>query len=128
VATTEDYKKYHCARGARGVRRLAAKIQASDIDPELIAVLMEDLVEIIQCQRTVALAGWPFPDDVEEVEIDFFAYSDGRPVSTTVPSGDGYATIMNHPDALETSDTTALLPEHWPCGHRQAPPWTEPGD
>ena len=128
MATTEDYKKYYCATGTRGVRRVAAKIQASDIDPELIDALMEDLVEIIQCQRTVATVGWPFPDDAEEVEIDFFTYSGGRPVFTTVDWGDGYATIVNHPDGLTTSDAGELMPEQSPCGHRQVPPRADSGD
>lgn len=79
---------------------------------------MEDLVEVIHLQRAAALVGWPCADDADEVAIDFSAYSDGQPVSTTVDWGSGHATTVNHPDALVTSDVGALLPEYWPCGHR----------
>lgn len=122
MATTQDYKKFYYARGARDMRRMAAKVQSANADPELVAVFMRGLVELMATQRALALVAWPFPDDADEVEVDFSTYADGRPVFSTVDWDDGYATVVHHPDVLVATDPKALEPECWPCGHRPARP------
>jgi hypothetical protein len=134
TATTEDYKKYFCALGARGVRRLTAKIHAADVGCDLRQSMLEEAHRLVQWQRCAVLVGWPSDDDectdqacddhecdddCEAVTVvDFWTYSDGSPVLSTVVWDEGFATIVYHPDGFSQPDTGELEVEMWPCGHR----------
>ena len=105
MATTEDYKKYLCALGSRSVPRLTGKIQAAELSVELRKSMLDELHRPVQWQRCTALVGWPFDgdervdhkcDDHEcddnceaETVVDFWRYSDGSPVLSTVDWGRG---------------------------------------
>jgi hypothetical protein len=132
MPTTEDYVKYYCALGFRGIRRMAAQILTLEIDSSVAAMLLKQLDELLLLQRTAAIAGWPAEfepltdDDDEEgmvMEIDFGVYSDGQPVFTIVDWYDAFATVVHHPDSLQPAspDEGESKPEHWPCGHRHSP-------
>ena len=136
MATTEDYKKYFCALGSRSVRRLTASVEAADLSRELRNSILVEAHSLLHWQRCIALVDWPFErnnqhshegDDDDEcdedseiaLEVDFGAYADGHPVSSTVDWDDGFATIVHHPAGLSGEpDVGELSPEIWPCGHR----------
>jgi hypothetical protein len=131
MSTAEDYVKYYCALGSRGIRRLSAEILTLGIAPPVAARLLKELEESLTLQRAAALAGWPAEfeptgcDDQGDavMEIDFGVYADGQPVFTIVDWYEGFATVVHHPESpkLAGRDEGELKPEHWPCGHRPPP-------
>ena len=98
--TAEDHKKFVYASGARDVRRLTGVIQRLDLDPVTyneIACRFEQL----ECRLTsLAFVSCHLQDGEEEVSVvdrQGF-YSDGRPVTTTISTDDGFVTMVHDPD------------------------------
>jgi hypothetical protein len=126
MASSEDYGKYFCALGSRSVRRVAAKVYAAtELDAEVRIAMMKELTQAVTWQQMATVAGWPLndhltddkDDDEGAVTIDWAVYSNGRPVLTVVDWLDGYATIVHHPDSLQTQteDAGELAEEMCPC-------------
>jgi hypothetical protein len=129
MSSTEDFKKYWHALAARSARRVAAEISACSFHAATTAHIMIELTHVLTYQRYSVLVGWPHQDaetddaGEEFIEVDLGAYSDGRPVYTTVDRGEGMVTLVHHPvsPSFESEDVSALPAEYWPCHHRPRP-------
>lgn len=92
-----DHKKFDYALVTRDIRRLTALIHRAEIDGatgKFIDAALEQLEA-----RVWMLA---FYDPDSEVLIqDQAVYSDGRPVTTTVDWGNGFATLVHCPDPAD---------------------------
>ncbi len=114
--SAEDHRKYHYALLARDIRRLAAKIHRANVDDDTRQMIDTALEQL---EARVWLMS--FHDPVNDTLIqDQDTYSDGRPVTTTISWGDGYATLVHPPDALDNREsatgTEELAEEIWPEG------------
>lgn len=114
--SAEDGRKYNYAVLARDIRRLTATIHRADIDGgtrELIDTALEQL------ESRVWLMSFHDPASGTLIQNQD-VYSDGRPVTTTINWGDGYATLVQPPDALDDSESGSrseeLAEEIWPEG------------
>ena len=89
--TGEDHRKFVYALIARDIRRLAAKVHRANMDDDRneIAAALEQL------ESRVWLFAFTDPTGALINEED--VYSDGRPVTTTIDWGDGYATLVHMP-------------------------------
>lgn len=113
VYNADDHRKHNYALLARDIRRLTATIHHSQIDDgrrEMIYAALEQL------EARVWLTF--FHDPVTNTLInDQDEYSDGRPVTTTIGWGNGFATLVHCPDPMDGasgSETDELSDELWP--------------
>ena len=122
--SAEDHKKFVYASGARDVRRLTAVIQRLDLDPvkyNEIACHLEQL----ECRLlSLAFVSSHLQDGEEVVSLvdQQGLYDDGRPVATTIPTDDGFVTVVHDPDPeLDESifGPEQLAAERWPEGIRE---------
>ncbi len=109
----EDSRKHMYALLARDIRRLTAKIHRTNIDDarQMIDAALDQL------ETRVWLLS--FHDPASGVLIkDEDVYSDGRPVTTTISWGEGYATLVHGPDPNSETGGAAeeLSEEMWPTG------------
>ena len=111
--TAEDHQKFGYALLSRDIRRLTALIHRTEIDGDTRAMI-DAALEQLEARVWVTF----FHDPVTNVLIqDQGVYSDGRPVTTTVDWGDGFATLVHCPDPADgTSGSKAdeLSEELWP--------------
>ena len=86
--------------------------------------MLKELTQAVTWQQMAALAGWPLNDHITDdkdgedgvVAIDLAVYSNGQPVFTVVDWLDGYATLVHHPDGLQSdSDSGELQAALCPC-------------
>jgi hypothetical protein len=122
--SAEDHKKFVHASGARDVRRLTAVIQRLALDPVTYNEIACHL-EQLECRLlSLAFVRCHLQDGEEEVSVvnrQGF-YGDGRPVTTTIRSDDGFVTIVHDPDpdhAESTLGPEQLAAECWPEGIRE---------
>ncbi len=114
--TAEDHKKYTYALLARDIRSMTANMHRANIDDDtrqMIGTALEQL------EARVWLMS--FHDPVTGTLIQYQdRYADGRPVTTTISWGDGYATLVHPLDALDNREsatgTEELAEEIWPEG------------
>jgi hypothetical protein len=112
--TAEDGRKHNYALLARDIRRLTAKIHRADIDDDT-----RDMIDSALEQLEVRVWLMSFHDPVSDVLIrDQDSSSDGRPVTTTISWGEGYATLVHCPDPNDETGVAAeeLSEELWPTG------------
>jgi hypothetical protein len=110
--TEEDDRKHNYALLAREIRRLTAKVVRADIDDDTRAMI-EAALDQLEARLWLM---WLY-DPVRKVLIkDQDRYSDGRPVTTTITWGEGYATLVHSPDPTDETGSGAaeLAEEVWP--------------
>jgi hypothetical protein len=110
----EDHRKHNYALLARDIRRLTAKVHRAEIDGDTLEMIDSALDQL---EGRVWLMSFhdPARDDLIR---DQDVYSDGRPVTTTISWGEGYATLVHCPDPKEEGGgaAEALSEEVWPTG------------
>jgi hypothetical protein len=110
--TAEDHRKFVYALLSRDVRRLTAKIHRADIDGDT-----RDMIDSALEQLESRVWLMSFHDPVNGVLIqDQEYYADGRPVTTSIGWGDGFATMVHPPGPTDETDSEAeeLAEEAWP--------------
>jgi hypothetical protein len=110
----EDHRKHNYALLARDIRRLTAKIHRADIDDEARNVI-DTALERLESRLWLM----SFYDPASGVLIqDPDVYSDGRPVTTTITWGGGFARLIHSPDPNDetVSEAEELAEERWPEG------------
>jgi len=116
----EDHRKFSYALVARDVRRLTASIHQADIDDQSL-VAMGAALDQLEARAVWAMLLYEPANGV--LIQDPNAYSDGRPVTTTIDWGDGFATSVHVPDPAdgnrdaEAEDLSEERWPDWPIGH-----------
>ena len=111
-----DHTKSNYALLAREIRRLTAKVHHANIDNDTTAMIDSALEQL---EGRVWLMSFHDPASGRLIQ-DQDTYSHSGRVTTTINWGDGYATLVHPPDALDDSEsgsgTEELAEELWPEG------------
>ncbi len=112
--TAEDGRKHNYALLARDIRRLTAKVHRAEIYGDTLEMIDSALDQL---EARVWLMSFHDPARGDLIR-DQDVYSDGRPVTTTISWGDGYATLVHCPDPKDETGGVAeeLAEEVWPNG------------
>jgi hypothetical protein len=114
IYLAEDHRKFAYALVSRDIRRLTAFVHRVDINEETLAMIDNALEQL---DNRAWLMSFHDPQSGNLIK-DEDLYSDGRPVTTTIDWGDGFATLVHCPDlaADKTSGNRAdeLAEELWP--------------
>ncbi len=113
-----DDRKHKYALLSRDIRRLTAKIRRANVDDETREMIDSALDQL---ETRVWLLAFHDPTTGGLIENED-VYSDGRPVTTTISWGDGYATLVHCPDPNDGTGAAAqeLSEELWPTGPETA--------
>lgn len=116
--TRDDHRLYLYEMAARDLRRAVAVLHHAQVEPADFTKVVS-LLEDVEA-RLFGLATRDRFDDVKEwdsLAVDLSRYSDGRLIRTVVDWGEGYATVVHHPDPEEEptrSNQEELQDEMWP--------------
>jgi hypothetical protein len=111
--TADEHRKFTYALLSPDIRRLTALIHRTEIDGDTRAMI-DTALEHLEARVWVTLLHDPVTNTLIQ---DQDAYSDGRPVTTTIDYGDGFATLVHCADPADgTSGSKAdeLSEELWP--------------
>ncbi len=110
----EDHRKHCYALLARDIRRLTAMIHRPDLDEDKKAMIDTALEQL---ETRVWVMAFHDPATGSLIK-DEGVYSDGRPVTTTIDWGGGFATLVHSPDPNDETGVAAeeLSEEAWPSG------------
>lgn len=114
MCNAADDRKFNYALVARDIRRLTALIHRVDIDDETRAMIDAALEQLEARVWTM----WMY-DPARKVLIkDPGVYADGRPVTTMIDWGHGFATLVHCTDPKDETGAAAeeLSEEVWPRG------------
>jgi hypothetical protein len=117
--TAEDHRKYTYALLSRDIRRVTAMIHRADIDDDT-----RKMIDAALDQLETRVWVMAFHDPAAGSLIkDQNVYSDGRPVTTAIDWGGGFATLVHSPDPDGETDVAAeeLSEEVWPAGPDEPP-------
>jgi hypothetical protein len=110
---SHDHKKFDYALVTRDIRRLTALIHRADIDSGTRAMI-DAALEQLEARVWVTLLHDPVTNTLINNQDE---YSDGRPVTTTIGWGDGFATLVHRADPADGtsgSEAEELSDELWP--------------
>lgn len=112
--TNEDHRKFVYALIARDIRRLTAKVHRANVDDDTRQMIDAALDQLETRAWLLAFHDRASGDLIPDQDF----YSDGRPVTTTISWGDGYATLVHSPDPNDETGGAAeeLSEEVWPTG------------
>ncbi len=112
-AKADDHRKFNYGLVARDLRRLTALIHGADIGGGTRAMI-DAALEQLEARVWVALLHDPTSDVLMQNQD---VYSDGRPVTTTIDYGNGFATLVHCPDPADGtsgSQPDELSEDLWP--------------
>ena len=114
ACNAENHRRHNYALLARDIRRLTAMIHRAEIDGdtrEMIDSALEQLEGRVWLMSFHEPAGGVLIQDQD-------VYSDGRPVTTMIDWGSGFATLVHcsHPRDETSRKAEELSEEVWPTG------------
>lgn len=113
AATDSDHRKFAYALIARDLRRLTAFVHRAAIDKRLTDSIDGALEQLEARAWAMFLHDPVCGTQIQDEDV----YSDGRPVTTTIDWGDGFATLVHCPDpaaGTSGSQSDELSEELWP--------------
>jgi hypothetical protein len=96
---------------------LAAKVHRTNIDDDTREMIDSALDQL---ESRVWLLAFHDPATSTLIQ-DQDRYDDGRPVTTMIDWGQGYATLVHSPDPNDETAAEELCEERWPAGRDEPP-------